>query len=64
LTQWKCSLGSFSGSAPCTSAPLDMTSVLPNGDGQVVRNGNDVTVTVQWQEGSNPAESIMIMAEL
>jgi len=41
-----------------------MTSVLPNGDGEVVRNGNDVTVTVQWQEGTNNPESIMIMAEV
>ncbi len=64
LTQWKCSLGSFSANAPCTNAPLNMTSVLPNGDGEVARNGNDVTVTVQWQEGTNPVESIMIMAEL
>lgn len=64
LTQWKCSLGSFSSGAPCTTAPLNMISVLPNGDGEVIRNGNDVTVTVQWQEGTNPPESIMIMAEL
>jgi hypothetical protein len=41
-----------------------MTSVLPNGDGVVARNGDDVTVTVQWQVGVNPVESIMIMAEL
>ena len=63
LTQWKCSLGAFSTDPACV-APLNMTSVLPNGDGSVVRNGNDVTVTVQWQEGTNPVESIMIMAEL
>ena len=63
LTQWKCSLGAFSTDPACV-APLNMTSVLPNGDGSVVRNGNDVVVTVQWQEGTNPVESIMIVAEL
>ncbi|MDH3608411.1 MAG: type IV pilus modification protein PilV [Gammaproteobacteria bacterium] len=62
LTQWKCALGSYENDPVCV-APLNMTSVLPNGDGSVVRNGVDVTVTVQWQEGSN-TESIMIMAEL
>ena len=62
LTQWKCSLGAYA-SDPACIAPLNMTSVLPNGDGSVVRNGNDVTVTVQWQEGG-VNESIMIMAEL
>lgn len=62
LTQWKCALGSYENDPVCI-APLNMTTVLPNGDGSVVRNGVDVTVTVQWQEGSN-TESIMIMAEL
>ncbi|MEJ2115279.1 MAG: type IV pilus modification protein PilV [Gammaproteobacteria bacterium] len=62
LAQWKCSLGSFKNDTACAGA-LDLTSVLPNGDGSVVRNGDDVTVTVQWQEGTN-IESIMIMAEL
>ena len=63
LTQWKCSLGSYENDSACV-APLNMTSVLPNGDGVVVRNGDDVTVTVQWQVGINPVESIMITAEL
>ncbi len=63
ITQWKCSLGSFTNDPACV-APLNMTSVLPNGDGIVERNGNDVEVTVQWQQGTNPVESIMIMAEL
>ncbi len=49
LTQWKCALGSYENDPVCV-APLNMTSVLPNGDGSVVRNGVDVTVTVQWQE--------------
>ena len=63
LTQWKCSLGNYENDPACV-APLNMTSVLPNGDGVVVRSGDDVTVTVQWQVGINPVESIMIMAEL
>ncbi len=62
LAQWKCSLGSFENDTAC-AGPLDLTSVLPNGDGSVIRNGDDVTVTVQWQEGVN-TESIMIVAEL
>ncbi len=62
LAQWKCALGSYENNPACV-APFNMTSVLPNGDGRVVRNGNDVTVTVQWQQGSI-TDSIMIMAEL
>ena len=62
LRQWKCSLGSYAADPVCV-APYNMTTILPNGDGEVVRNGKDVTVTVQWQEGAN-TESIMIMAEL
>jgi type IV pilus assembly protein PilV len=62
LAQWKCALGSYANDTAC-SGTLNMTSVLPNGDGQVVRNGDDVTVTIQWQVGAN-LEEIMIMAEL
>lgn len=62
LAQWKCGLGSYENDTVC-GAPLNMTSVLPNGDGQVIRNGDDVTVTVQWGAGADQ-ESIMIMAEL
>ncbi len=62
LAQWKCSLGSYESDSACNGA-LGLTSILPNGDGSVVRNGDDVTVTVQWQEGSN-TESIMVVAEL
>lgn len=63
LAQWKCSLGSYENDTAC-SGPLDMTSVLPNGDGLVERTGDNVAVTVQWQVGTNPPQSIMIMAEL
>ncbi|MEM7401625.1 MAG: type IV pilus modification protein PilV [Pseudomonadota bacterium] len=62
LAQWKCSLGSYENDSAC-DPPLNMTSVLPNGDGAVSRDGDDVTVTVQWGAGANQ-ESIMIMAEL
>ena len=62
LAQWKCALGSYASNPVCV-APFNMTSILPNGDGSVVRNGDDVTVIVQWQEGGN-TESVMIMAEL
>ncbi len=62
LTQWKCSLGAYENDSICVT-PLDLNSVLPAGDGSVVRNGNNVAVTVQWAEGGD-TESVMIMAEL
>ena len=62
LAQWKCALGSYENDTACT-APFDLTSVLPNGDGEVVRDGDDVTITVRWGEGAGQ-ESIMVMAEL
>lgn len=62
LAQWKCALGSYENDLAC-SGTLDMTTVLPNGDGKIERNGNDVTVTVQWKAGAN-SEEIMVMAEL
>ena len=61
LAQWKCSLGSYENDSNCGA--LSMTSILPNGDGEVARNGDDVTVTIQWGAGANQ-ESIMVMAEL
>lgn len=62
LAQWKCALGSYESDSTC-SGTLELTPVLPNGDGQVIRNGDDVTITVQWGDTANP-ESIMVMAEL
>ncbi len=62
LAQCKSALVNYENYSSCTGT-LDMTSVLPNGDGKIERNGDDVTVTVQWQAGANP-EEIMIMAEL
>ena len=61
LAQWKCSLGTYENDTDCGA--LNMTSVLPNGDGEVARNGDDVTITIQWGAGANQ-ESIMVMAEL
>ena len=63
LTQWKCSLGSYENDSICVT-PLNLNSVLPNGDGSVVRTGNTVAVTVQWANRNAPLDSIMIMAEL
>ncbi len=62
LAQWKCALGTYGNDTAC-SGTLDMTSVLPNGDGRIERSGDDVTVRVRWQAGAN-LEEIMIMAEL
>jgi type IV pilus modification protein PilV len=68
VAEWKCALGSYAGNAPC-SGVLDLNSILPNGDGSVVRNGNVFTITVQWTDRSNsdantPPENVMVMAEL
>lgn len=62
VLQWKCALGSYSGNAACI-APHNLTSILPNGEGEVVRNGNDITVTVRWMERGN-LETIFVLAEL
>lgn len=64
LTEWKCALGSYEGDTACVGA-LAMTPILPNGDGEVIRNGNVFTVTVRWNERNNPTpEEVMVMAEL
>lgn len=64
LAEWKCGLGMYAGNASC-SAPLNMTPILPNGDGTVLRNGNVFTITVTWNERDNATpEDVMVMAEL
>ncbi len=64
LTEWKCALGSYAGNTACGGA-LAMTPILPNGDGQVTRNGNVFTVTIRWNQRNNPTpEEVMVMAEL
>ena len=60
--QWKCALGFYAGHTACI-APHNLTTILPSGDGSVTRNGNDITVTVQWTERGN-AETISVLAEL
>ena len=62
VTQWKCALGSYQGNAVC-NAPLDMTPILPNGDGTVTRSGGQLTVSVQWQ-GRGNTETVSIVTEL
>lgn len=62
VTQWKCALGSYAGNAVCV-APLNMTTILPSGDGSVTRAGNDITVTVQWLDRGT-TETILVVAEL
>lgn len=64
LAEWKCGLGVYAGNASC-AAPLNMTSILPNGDGTVQRTNNVFTVTVSWnQRGNATPENVMVMAEL
>ena len=62
ILQWKCALGTYAGDAACI-APHNLTTILPSGDGSVTRNGNDLTVTVQWTERGN-VESIFVLTEL
>lgn len=62
LTQWKCGLGAYAGNAACV-APLNLTTILPSGDGSVTRAGNDITVTVQWIDRGT-TETISVLAEL
>ena len=62
VTQWKCALGAYQGNAICNAA-LDMTPILPNGDGSVTRNGTQLTVNVQWQERGN-TEVVSVVTEL
>ena len=52
LNLWKCELGKFSDDAICSTA-LSVTPILPNGDGSVALSGNEITVTVQWQDSLN-----------
>ena len=62
VLQWKCALGAYAGNAACI-APHNLTTILPGGDASVTRNGNDITVAVQWTDRGN-VESISVLAEL
>ncbi len=62
LLQWKCALGAYEGDSAC-AAPNNLTTILPGGDGRVTRNGNEITVAVQWIERGNN-ETISVTAEL
>lgn len=62
VAQWKCALGSYQGNSVCNAA-LDMTPILPNGDGSVIRNGTQLTVNVQWLERGN-TEVVSVVTEL
>ena len=62
VTQWKCALGSYQGNAVCNAA-LNMTPILPNGDGSVTRNGTQLTVNVQWLERGD-TEVVSVVTEL
>ena len=52
LNLWKCELGKFASDAICSTA-LNVTPALPNGDGSVAVNGNEITVRVEWQDSQN-----------
>jgi type IV pilus assembly protein PilV len=48
LDQWKCMLGAWNADPVC--AGMNITGRLPNGDGQITRNGLVHTVTVRWDD--------------
>ncbi len=75
LNLWKCELGNFASDAVCTSAPFNVTPLLPAGDGSISIDAinNEVTVTVQWLDSANredlnllttPPQSLQIVAQL
>jgi type IV pilus assembly protein PilV len=59
LTQWKCTLGAWSADVDCAN----VTSCLPNGNGQITQNGNIYTVAVRWndRELDNGASNVVTL---
>ena len=51
LNLWKCELGKYA-SGPVCATTLNVTPALPQGDGSVTLNGNQVTVRVEWQDST------------
>ena len=52
LVEWKCMLGAWESVALCAGT-LGTVAQLPGGDAEILRTGDDTTVTVRWQDRSN-----------
>ena len=50
LLQWKCALGAYDSEAYCQNA--NIKGSLPNGDGEVVADDEQITVTIYWSGSS------------
>lgn len=46
LLQWKCALGAYDSESYCQNANIN--GALPNGDGEVVADNEQIKVTVYW----------------
>jgi type IV pilus assembly protein PilV len=46
VAQWKCTLGAWNADTDCAT----VSGRLPDGDGQITRNGNIYTVAVRWND--------------
>lgn len=68
LNIWKCSLGRWNSHSTCGSSNLNMTGLLPVGEGSVdVNNGTtEVTVTIQWVDDRDgtTTESLAINTQI
>lgn len=51
LREWKCQLGAYNGTGPCTG--MGLVGDLPEGDGQITRAGDIFTITIMWDDERN-----------
>jgi type IV pilus assembly protein PilV len=61
--QWKCTLGRWNSYSVCANT-LNIVGRLPNGDGQVTRNGDIYTVSVRWDDRDNNTMTLGISTTL
>ena len=62
LLQWKCALGNYSQQGDCQNA--NISGVLPNGDGEVSVDDNEITVTVYWSNASGDEQSVDLVMQI
>jgi type IV pilus assembly protein PilV len=62
--QWKCTLGRWNSDSVCANT-LNIVGRLPNGDGQVTQNSDDIyTVSVRWDDRDNNTMTLGISTTL
>jgi type IV pilus assembly protein PilV len=59
---WQCTLGNWDGNSNCQT--LGITGVLPSGQGAVVRDDNEVTVTIRWSDRDGNDQDLSINTEI